>query len=513
MWRASNAYMATLNDDRVIRDAVSRIVVDGVEYTGRTHLKTFPRIEHATSSMIGGFPAKTCTFEIWKQGDDIDLHGKEVHVYRGLRLPSGIEWVPLGIFSADDEDISTSSTGNYITFKGRDRTRLLEQPWGDVQLNYPFTASREFVRTLARHCGVPFPADTTSIPNTGRQITHQPNAPASMTCREMIGRYAEIVGGIAQINRLGQLVVSRPFNTGITISRARYEKVYIEPEWPAITAISLGAYGFDDDIIAPPNAGDSDIWWRLEDNPIVWHNRQAWSTHVLNNLRGRSIIPFDLRGVIDNFIFDINDTIDIRERDGSIARSTILQISTSNRMRSNFKTETQHGGKVRHELAGSVREASRRVALQVDHVRGEIDMLAEDLRATGQSLTSQINMQGGRITMLASDLAATGQSLTSQISLTADGVELLRSALDASDALREEWVRFVGSHMSLGRSDSPMEVRISNERIYFTENGFAVAYITGNRLFIQDAEISGNLQIGNFIWKGRPNGAMTLFRI
>ena len=80
MYNVTEQYKAFVSSS-IVRKTHSKIVVNGVEYGGDV-LKTFPRIS-CKAEFLGSFPAKTCSFEIYKR-PGLDLTEKEFEVYRGL---------------------------------------------------------------------------------------------------------------------------------------------------------------------------------------------------------------------------------------------------------------------------------------------------------------------------------------------------------------------------------------------------------------------------------------------
>lgn len=63
--------------------------------------------------------------------------------------------------------------------------------------------------------------------------------------------------------------------------------------------------------------------------------------------------------------------------------------------------------------------------------------------------------------------------------------------------LLEQYIRFEGARITLGRSDSAIQAVLSNDRLEFVENGQTVAYISNRMLYITDAHITGSLSFGN----------------
>ena len=72
--------------------------------------------------------------------------------------------------------------------------------------------------------------------------------------------------------------------------------------------------------------------------------------------------------------------------------------------------------------------------------------------------------------------------------------------------LLEQYIRFEGARITLGRSDSAIQAVLSNDRLEFVENGQTVAYISNRMLYIPDAHITGSLSFGNadtglYMWR------------
>ena len=70
MYAISNNYKNELEQKTSLKTK-SKIVVDNVEYV--SEIKTTPKITHKNSAMIGGFPIKTCNFEIYDINGNLDF--------------------------------------------------------------------------------------------------------------------------------------------------------------------------------------------------------------------------------------------------------------------------------------------------------------------------------------------------------------------------------------------------------------------------------------------------------
>ncbi|MBQ5591994.1 MAG: hypothetical protein IIU80_03530 [Clostridia bacterium] len=405
MYLASNKFTA-YTDSSLVRRPKSKITVGGVTYTGETALMSFPKISHSAERMIGVFPAKTCEFELLNKDGSISLNGKEVTVYRGIEIDGETEWVPMGIFSATDDNITNELTKRTIRFKGTDRSSRFDTSFVNDFVNdieYPCTVLN-FVKYICERHGVEL--ETTSFPFAKRILLSAPNADASVSDRELIARIAELGGCLAVISRDGKLQIKQPQETNKTVKKRYYRTVSQEPKFGEIAAVTLGHSTYTDDIIYPEGATDSAVNWRIEDNPFVdgaianadgtASTRQNLISDVANNIIGRSVIPFSVTDFIDDYIYDLGDTVNVEKKDGTTFETVILNISSNSRIRSNIGAATQTQGATNYAIAGSTKQQMKKLALEVDHQAGLIRGIVEDadgMRTTIQALSDKIDLK------------------------------------------------------------------------------------------------------------------------
>lgn len=434
MYAASTSYKNYIASSRV-RVPKSKIVVGNATYTGQQYLKTYPKISHSNSKMIGGFPAKSCEFEIYNLDGSIDLNGKEVSVYRGLEINGSVTWIPLGLFTAKDEDITNNKTARSISFKGTDRAVLFDCAYGG-SLTYPTTLGA-FVREICTRHGITL--ETTTFPMSTFKLTEAPNMDASVTDRELISRAAELGGCIAQISRTGGLRISKPVSTGIHIGKARYKAVSKEPKFGVINSLVFGHDGYDDDITYPSTAPENLCQWRIDDNPFIDKTRESSIKTVAAQIFGMSIMPFQITDCIDDYIFDLNDTISVQDKDGTYFTATVLQIETTARIRSKLSAEAQTVRKTDYKMAGSVMQTLKKVQLQVDHQNLSIQTLVQDvsglsgevstLKQTASSIQSKVTkIEGDYVT------SSTIKQLSNEINVRFNSISELNNATTTINA-------------------------------------------------------------------------------
>ena len=69
MYKVSDNYKNQIEQSTSLSPQ-SKIIVDGIEYTGKI-LKTSPKLKHQSTSLFGGFPTKTCNFEIYDFNNEL----------------------------------------------------------------------------------------------------------------------------------------------------------------------------------------------------------------------------------------------------------------------------------------------------------------------------------------------------------------------------------------------------------------------------------------------------------
>ena len=93
-------------------------------------------------------------------------------------------------------------------------------------------------------------------------------------------------------------------------------------------------------------------------------------------------------------------------------------------------------------------------------------------------------------------------------------LEDLQDGVDTQFSDISKYIRFVDGTIELGKipeaGEEDFKVIISNEKISFLQNNLEVAYISNQQLFITNANVTTQMQIGNFAWMPRNNGNMTL---
>lgn len=497
MYAISDNYKTYINDS-TSREPKSKIVIDGTEYLDDV-LMSVPKISHSNDTFIGGFPSKTCEFSIYDENDTLSLNNKWITVYRGLKIDDAVEWVLMGTFKAiNDEDITTNKTAKTITFKGYDKRQLLDTVYNST-LDYssPHT-TLEIVQEICTNTGLELESTTFNLATY--EFTQRPNFPSNITNTEVISRVAEIGGGIALITRDGKIQIKTPVATDVTINKAKRESLTKENTFGPVTMLVLGNEGYDNDV----TYGTEGVEWKIKDNPFVELIRESIIETIAPFIIGRSIIPFEMTNVVDDFFLDLNDTITITNTDGTTFSSTILSYETMTRIKSNIKAPTQTMMLSNYEIAGGVKKELSNVRFEVDHNKNQISGLI--------TKTDDLTQRTSEIIQTAEEYTTTFYD-----EVIKEQIDELTGAITQEVETRQAGMRVTTDEsnnivVELGSSSSPFTLELKNDGLYIYQNGELLQYFANS--FSNTPNIkTENLQIGYFAFKKRANGNVSLVKV
>lgn len=104
-------------------------------------------------------------------------------------------------------------------------------------------------------------------------------------------------------------------------------------------------------------------------------------------------------------------------------------------------------------------------------------------------------------------------ALTEDVGDTKNTVDILNQAVDDLGTLTEYIAISTYNNqpcIELGEYDSDFKLRITNTEIQFIEGTAIPAYLSNQKLYIEKAQVKGELQQGEFVWKARSNGNLGL---
>ena len=470
MYAISNNYKEELEQKTSIKSR-SKIVVNNTEYT--SIIKTTPKISHKTNSMFGGFPIKTCSFEIYDIDGNLDFKDKEVIVYKGIEMNGVVEYIPQGIFIPRAEQISTNVSQKTIKFENvQDKGQFFNDIYkSDLDWTSTHTGL-EIIQEICTNIGVEL--GTTTF-NWYDYKFKQPNFSQNTTYREVISRFAEIGGSIAYINRDGKLIITPQFNTNSTVSNSRYIKLSREQQFGPINVVVLGKTDINDNVYYPINKPDDSVEWKILDNPFVDLYREEMIEKVASYIIGSSIIPFELTDFVDGFCYDLNDVLKIVDKKGNMFNAVLLNYETTSRIRSNISVETQETSDTNYNLAGSTKQEYKNIKLDVNHIKNELVSIAEE---TGElnSKVSKISQNVNEITIEVANVSEQIELVDETMSNTNDNLnnnyykkeQVNKLIVDAESGLTNIFTSSGGNNLL--RNTAPWYMKSKNTGEYWTGN-------------------------------------------
>lgn len=89
-------------------------------------------------------------------------------------------------------------------------------------------------------------------------------------------------------------------------------------------------------------------------------------------------------------------------------------------------------------------------------------------------------------------------------------VDQVNESADTNYSNIQKYIRFVDGHIIIGVEGNPFSLDIGNDRISFMQNNSEIAYISNHEFYITSGIITQNLRIGNFEFRPRSNGNLSL---
>ena len=392
MYIPSDKYKEAL--DNINRNPKSKVIIDGIEYTGMDRIKDHPSITQEATNFIGEFPTKECKFSLFNRDASLKIINKDVQVFRGLVLNDGtVEYIPQGVFHINTEDVTTNSTAKTIELTIKDKSTVFDCTYGgEGNITYPCTLG-DFINEIVTRRG--FVLETPDFPMSSFVLESAPNFDKTITTeRSLIASAAMLGGCTAQMSRTGGVCISRPYDTGNEIKRMHYQSLASKEEkFGPINSVILGRSNGDNDVVAKDEESiklNGLCEWRIEDNPYVDLIRETCIDEVAIELFGREIIPFEINNLIDSYLYDINDMITIQDKQGNTFSTILMSIQSTSRIFTKIKTAVQNKTSTNYKLAGSSRATMEKIKLDVDHNKQEIEAQAIKITENQEQIAQTI---------------------------------------------------------------------------------------------------------------------------
>ncbi len=161
--------------------------------------------------------------------------------------------------------------------------------------------------------------------------------------------------------------------------------------------------------------------------------------------------------------------------------------------------------------------------MMVDKQKGIITSVVNSAETISKGLNDTNQKLEDGLSNINSDLSNYQQTMESKFEQTNNqfniGLSVLTETIDAKDEATNNRINEINNYIryalennvgvvTIGTSDSPIKLKVKNDRISFEQNNREVAYISNNTLYITDATFLNSMRIGNFAFIPRTNGSL-----
>ena len=229
------------------------------------------------------------------------------------------------------------------------------------------------------------------------------------------------------------------------------------------------------------------------------------------DLGGESVTQDDVQEV------EVPTTVEVRE--GDQVRVTLDGVPGSGR-RPTVTGVVGGGDRTRIDVDNAVSDASQAVdtAGKAEDTAKDAKGTATDAQSKAQEAQEQVLDVSARLNANTEDITATIDSKVALVQQDVDSnaadVKDLNSRLSDEIRTRQSFMRFSEESsdptLTLGQTDSPAQVKLTNKQLQFLYMAAVVAYISGDALLIRNATILQQLVLGGFAFVPRENGNLSL---
>lgn len=139
---------------------------------------------------------------------------------------------------------------------------------------------------------------------------------------------------------------------------------------------------------------------------------------------------------------------------------------------------------------------------------------ATDAQAKAADVEERVEVVSTNLETTSTDILATINSKVTKVQTDVDtnasNVNDLNTRLSDEIKTRQSFMRFSEESsdptLTLGQTDSPAQVKLTNKQLQFLYLNTVVAYMSGDTLLINNAKILQQLQLGGFSFVPRDNG-------
>lgn len=168
-------------------------------------------------------------------------------------------------------------------------------------------------------------------------------------------------------------------------------------------------------------------------------------------------------------------------------------------------------------VSGTVDQNNAQTNAELNELAQTALELQSNMERTAQELISQMSATYTSSTsfeefkeQISTQFTQTASSFSLQFDKLISQISTLNGETNQQFSEIHKYIRFEDGNILLGRSDSPLMLRIQSDRISFILDNTEIAYFSSGRLYVDNLEAITTLTVGRFAWVPRANGNLSL---
>lgn len=515
----SQSWLDVFNRDTE-QETFTYVIIDGVRYDdGPNGRLDAVRPSVPADSFIGGFNMLAYEIDIYIQDIGIDVSswiGKTVEIFEGYE---GTEFISKGVFTvdADGVDIDDNLTTAKIycvdnAYKFDVKIEPLTFPATGSAIVDEICARLELTRDGAKNLHFDdFEFNQINV-NEGQDISY----------RQIVNHYAQINGVMAVINRSGNLqfidvIHSAP--SGVIVDGLNYEKIKVQPKVGPINSLKVtrsDATGDEDiDSITITDQASADAngitQVRISNNVFIDLFPEDVIEEIFSLIKDYEYHPITVENWYPHFELDQGDIITVKDLDDNEYTIPYMAYSWSygGGINGKFETIALPETLPDYTLEG-INQRIQTTEFKVDKVANQITGLAQTQETINNTLDEQIGKWTLTDSMLQQEIIDRQTEderimteASSLVTQTAEAFTLEFTRVDGSinevtgdmNELKMTY-QLTADGALIGKNDDPFQLSFSNKELDFLENGSIVAYINGQKMYIESLEVLKSIILG-----------------
>lgn len=181
--------------------------------------------------------------------------------------------------------------------------------------------------------------------------------------------------------------------------------------------------------------------------------------------------------------------------------------------------ETWYFEKPKLELGNVATDWTAAPEEQIDEIAEELTAVRASIKTEADAIRQEVsaNYAGSNdLVSLKTQVSTMATQTEKNFTWQASRIDELQSGLDGQEATAEQ-IRQIQTYMTfgtdglyIGKTGNPFTFRVINDRLAFYMNDTEVAYLSNSKLYVTQAEILTQMQIGKFAFKPQTNGNLSV---